>query len=312
MAPEQDDVDELLAAARAASRPPRRKEPAGDDSGDASSEPEVRPRDDGETSDEAGDDVDELLNVARAAAPASQGSRPVKGAAAGSAARSTGSQSGRNSRRRSAPDSRQRTSPGRAAHHPVPEATTTRPRGFLIVVGVIVMIAMLIAAYALGRASVEQGGAAGATPVDAGQIAELQAKIATDPTDEISLRMLGNIYYDANDFVNALDAYEKAAVLAPEDENRWIAVAAAAFQSGNASRAFEAWNTALAINPDNIEGHYGLANYYSSLTPPDTEKARVEWSRVADIDPESPLAEQARSELAQLDSPSNAPDPAAS
>lgn len=204
-----------------------------------------------------------------------------------------------------------------------PKAAARRSRGPLIFLGVAVVALMLIAAFAVGRSTsgAGSGAAAGggvtatataAAPLDQAQVAALMAKIAADPQDSASLQTLGNMYYDANDFANALTFYEKAVLLAPKDDGRWIAVAAAAFQSGNDSRAFEAWNKALAINPDNIEAHYGLGHYYARQTPPDNAKAAAEWQKVVDIDPTSPLAKEVQGELASLAPSAAVPSPSAS
>jgi cytochrome c-type biogenesis protein CcmH/NrfG len=198
---------------------------------------------------------------------------------------------------------------------PPPVQEARRPQGLLIGLGVAVVTILLIAAYAMGHSSGSTSAAVSApasasnTPIDQQQVAALMAKIAADPKDTASLQALGNIYYDADDFANALTFYDKIAVLQPKDDGSWIAVAAAAFQSGKSARAFKAWNNALAINPDNIEAHYGLGHYYADQTPPDNDKAKAEWEKVIAIDAASPLAKEVASELAAINSAGATPGP---
>jgi tetratricopeptide (TPR) repeat protein len=193
-------------------------------------------------------------------------------------------------------------------------ATAKRPTGLLVAGGIAIVAALLVAAYALGHssgASTAGPGTATVAPssgqVDQAQVDALLQRIASDPKDTDSLQSLGNIYYDANDFASALTYYEKIAVLTPKKDVSWIAVAAAAFQSGQRQRAFDAWNTALDLNPNNIEAHYGLGHYYTSQVPPDNAKARTEWEKVIAIDPTSPLAKDVKAQLPSLASSGASP-----
>ena len=172
-------------------------------------------------------------------------------------------------------------------------------------------------AYILGQSSGSSRTASGGTataagsdgPVDQAKVDALMAKVASNPDDTASLLSLGNMYYGANDYVTALTFYEKLVAAAPKDENAWIAVAASAYQSGSGDRAFEAWNAALDINPDNIEAHYGLGWYYFEQAPPDEANAKAEWEKVVAIDPDSEQAKTVATHLVSLGSTVVTPSP---
>jgi len=142
----------------------------------------------------------------------------------------------------------------------------------------------------------------GVPAVDQAKVAELMQKITDNPNDSASLLALGDIYYQAADYANALTFYEKVIAITPKNEDALIAVAAAAYNSGKDSKAFDAWNKALEINPKNLEAHYGLGFYYLSQEPPKRDKAIAEWQTVIDIDPTSDLAKTVKSHIDSLNS----------
>ncbi len=291
MTPDEDDLDQLLAAASAAARRPEPLPAASDPVAELLAAAEQLAQADAPEK-VAKDDVEAFLSQAkRSAAGTRPGARTSPGPKAGSA----------------------------SSAQPV-AGSRRRPTGLFVVLGVIAAVTIAFVAYALGQGSstpAAGGGAAAsaapsATPVDPAQIAALMEKIAANPKDTDSLQTLGNMYYDANDFTNALGFYEKIAAVTPKDDGSWIAVAAAAFQSGDKERAVKAWNTALDINPDNIEAHYGLGFYYLDKTPSDEAGAREEWAKVVATAPTSDLAKQVQTELDALDAAAATPVPSAS
>ena len=217
-----------------------------------------------------------------------------------------------------------RSAPKTAANSPRatrPEPTVaegSRPKGLIAAIAIVAVAVLAFAAYAMGQSAAPPTPAEGVSaeasdaPVDPAQVAALMEKIAANPKDTDALVSLGNMYYGANDFANALTFYEKIAAIAPKDDDSWIPVAAAAFQGGKESRAFEAWNTALDINPDNIEAHYGLGHYYLNQTPTDEAKARASFEKVIALDPTSEQAKEVQTDLAKLTSGAATPNPAAS
>ncbi len=121
-----------------------------------------------------------------------------------------------------------------------------------------------------------------ATPVDPAQVAALMEKITADPKDAASLLALGDLYYTAADYANAADLLrEGRRRRRRRTRTRGSRSRAAACNAGDDdAQAFEAWNTVIGLNPDNIEAHYGLGFYYLSQTPADEAKAKAEWQKV--------------------------------
>jgi cytochrome c-type biogenesis protein CcmF len=201
-----------------------------------------------------------------------------------------------------------------------------------VVLAVIAVAIIGGGAYLFGHASGASvpgidGGAAltntGASPsataaaaVDQAQVAALMKKIASDPRDAKSLRELGNLYYTASDFPNALKFYSKVVEVNPKDDDAWVAVGAAAFNNGDVEAAKSAWEQAVKVNPKNQEAHYDLGFAYLAQKVPDNDKAKAQWQTVVDLDPNSDWAKDAKSMLTQhvsgSGSPSASPSPTGS
>jgi cytochrome c-type biogenesis protein CcmF len=204
-----------------------------------------------------------------------------------------------------------------------PPLNKPKRTGLWVVLGIVAAIVVAGGAYLTGHATGSTvpgidagapltdsptGASASAAPaVDQTQVAALMKKIAADPKDAKSLRDLGNIYYTASDFKNAVTFYDKVVVVNPKDDDAWVAVGAAAFNLGDTEKAKEAWLTAIEVNPKNPEAHYDLGFAYLSQKTPDNDAAKAEWQKVVDLDPTSDWAKDAQSMLSEHVSGSGAP-----
>ncbi len=135
----------------------------------------------------------------------------------------------------------------------------------------------------------------------------LEAKISTltdqlqkNPTDTSYMVELGNTYYDAGRYSEAIPWYEKALEAIPSNTNVRTDLGTAYFYSGNVDKAKEVWFKSLEYDPNKIQTHYNLAVLYSHLTPPDTDNAIKEYQTVIQIDPNSEQAKNAQTRLQDL------------
>src|SRR5664279_4014673 len=100
-----------------------------------------------------------------------------------------------------------------------------------------------------GIGSQQQGGA---SPEMLAKAAEpLVAKLKTNPRDFETLRQLGNIYYDGQDYNQAIGYYGKALEIDPKNPDVITDYGTAYWYTGNADRAIEEFNKSLAIRPNN-------------------------------------------------------------
>ena len=165
----------------------------------------------------------------------------------------------------------------------------------------LLMIAVVFAVFQMGKSDVPgisgtptgqetTAAASGATPVDQAKLAALMQKISANPKDVASLQAIGDLYFGANDYTNAVLWEQKILAVDPKNQVALLAAGAAQFNLGNAVEAKKTWLIAAGLYPNNAEVHYDLGFLYFSQTPPDTAKMTAEWEKVVAIDPNSQLA----------------------
>lgn len=166
------------------------------------------------------------------------------------------------------------------------------------IIGAGILIAFLVV-----MSSVEKGNVANAPtqPANAQAVdanaAALQERLRQNPADQVAMIDLGNTYYDAKRYGEAIPWYEKALEKVPTDTNVRTDLGTAYFYSGNVDKAKEQWTKVLQQDPNKVQTHYNLGILYSSLTPPDTESAAKEWEAVLKIAPGSEQGKSAEEKL---------------
>ena len=148
-----------------------------------------------------------------------------------------------------------------------------------------------------GQETTAAAGANGATPVDKAKVAALMKKISANPKDIASLQGLGDSYFAAQDYKNAIVWEQKVLAVDPKNQVGLLALGAAQFNTGNAAEAKKQWLVAAALYPNSAEVHYDLGFLYMSQTPPDKVNMTREWERVVAIDPNSNLAKTVATHL---------------
>jgi tetratricopeptide (TPR) repeat protein len=137
----------------------------------------------------------------------------------------------------------------------------------------------------------------GATPVDQAKLAPLMKKITANPKDTASLQAIGDLYFTAKDYKNALTFEQQILVIDPKNQGGLLAAGAAQFNLGNTPAAKKQWLIAAGLYPKNAEVHYDLGFLYMSATPPDSASMQAEWKQVVAIDPNSDLAKTVATHL---------------
>jgi cytochrome c-type biogenesis protein CcmH/NrfG len=81
------------------------------------------------------------------------------------------------------------------------------------------------------------------------QIAALEKQAAENPTRAENWIELGNTFFDANQFDEAIDAYNKALELNPKNANVWTDLGVMYRRSGKPGEAIQAFDRAIAADP---------------------------------------------------------------
>ncbi len=108
----------------------------------------------------------------------------------------------------------------------------------------------------LGPGASQAAGAPAINPAVRQRLQDAQAVVTAKPGDYDALVHLGNAAYDAREFVQAVDAYEKALKLHPEDANVLTDLGTAYRNLGDFEKALGLFRKARSIDPKHWQSLY--------------------------------------------------------
>ncbi|OHB33151.1 MAG: hypothetical protein A2X84_00755 [Desulfuromonadaceae bacterium GWC2_58_13] len=170
--------------------------------------------------------------------------------------------------------------------------------GVALVVGVLVGILVSKG----GKSTAPTQGTAPSTPVVNVQqdIQLMENLVANDPGNRGAWVQLGHAYFDSNQPVKAIEAYNKALEIDPNDSDVLTDQGVMFRRLGWFDRAEENFIKASELNPSHAQSLYNLGVVYRyDLQNPN--RAREVWTRYLQINPSGPGADNIRRELESLD-----------
>jgi tetratricopeptide (TPR) repeat protein len=116
------------------------------------------------------------------------------------------------------------------------------------------------------------------------QAEPLLAKLKADPGNPQLLANVGNVYYDAQQFPSAIEYYQQALKVKPEDSSVRTDMATAYWYLGNADSAIAEFNRALAYEPNkpNALFNLGVVEWQGKMN---VDGALVAWQKLLDSNP---------------------------
>ena len=131
------------------------------------------------------------------------------------------------------------------------------------------------------------------------QAAPLLDRLKADPGNPESLRDLGNLYYDAQQYPVAVDYYARALKARPADAAVRTDMGTAFWYMGNADRALEEFNKALTYVPNNPNTLFnlGLVKWKGKK---DAAGATAAWKKLLATDPAYEQKDQVLKMLAEV------------
>lgn len=155
-------------------------------------------------------------------------------------------------------------------------------------------------------AGLQQEGGAAKQPAAA---AEMQAALAQaagplldavnkDPRDYDSLVKLGNLYYDAQQYPNAIQYYERALGIHPENPDVRTDMGTAYWYSGNADKAVAAMETSLKFRPGHPQTLFNLG-WIRWQGKADPKGAIEAWESLLKTNPDYPQKQQVEQYIAK-------------
>lgn len=149
------------------------------------------------------------------------------------------------------------------------------------------------------QASPSDGASSG---VDQQRVMELMQNITDNPKDVPSLRELGDIYYNAGDYLNAQTWQEKVLEIKPGDRDASLKLGACYYGQDKRADAEALWLKTEKAYPKDPAVHFYLGFYYFTDEPRQEAKMTAQWNKVIELDPTSEWAKSAKAHLASLKS----------
>jgi cytochrome c-type biogenesis protein CcmH/NrfG len=128
----------------------------------------------------------------------------------------------------------------------------------------------------------------------------LEELVAKDPNNRNAWVELGHNYFDSDQPVKAIEAYDRALALGPNDPNVLTDQGVMFRRMGQYDRAVENFSKAAALDPSHLQSIYNLGIVYRHDLK-DFPKAREAWSKFLALNPTGPAAEQVRAEMQMME-----------
>ncbi len=147
----------------------------------------------------------------------------------------------------------------------------------------------------------QQASAPQATPIDPDRAKALENTAGQNPKDVSSRVQLGNMYFDAEQYSQAIKWYEQAFALNPKDANVSTDLGVAYYYTNQSDKALAQFDQSLSIDPKHIKTllNVGIVRAFGKQ---DFSGAGKAWQQVVDISPDSPEGQAAKKGLEGLKS----------
>jgi cytochrome c-type biogenesis protein CcmH/NrfG len=133
-------------------------------------------------------------------------------------------------------------------------------------------------------------------PIDPERVKALEALAAKNPTDPQPRVQLGNLFFDAEQFRQAIGWYEQAMKLNANDANVSTDLGVAYYYTNQADRALAQFDHSLKVDPRHIKTllNVGIVRAFGKQ---DLAGAAKAWQQVVDLSPDSPEGQAAKKGL---------------
>jgi tetratricopeptide (TPR) repeat protein len=144
-------------------------------------------------------------------------------------------------------------------------------------------------------------GSGQATLLDDNKVRALETMAAQRPQDAAVRAQLGNMYFDAERYADAIKWYEQAIALDPKDVNVSTDLGVSYYYTNQADRAVAQLSKSLDVDPKHTKTLLNLG-IVRAFGKQDLEGAAESWRRVIEIAPNSDEGRAARQALDSMQS----------
>ncbi len=128
--------------------------------------------------------------------------------------------------------------------------------------------------------------------------APLLEAVNKDPNDFDSLVKLGNLYYDGQQFPNAIQYYERALAIHPDNPDVRTDMGTAYWYTGNVEKALAAMETSLKYRPGHPQTLFNLG-WVRWQGKQDPKGAIEAWQQLLKANPDYPQRQQVEQYIAK-------------
>ena len=135
--------------------------------------------------------------------------------------------------------------------------------------------------------------------LDEKQVQALQAEVNRDPKNASARTRLGNLYYDAGRYTDAIKWYGESIALNPRDVNVSTDLGVSYYYNNQPDLAIKQLEHSLTIDPNHTKTllNMGVVRAFGKQ---DLKGATDVWKRLVEVAPESPEGRQAKQALESL------------
>lgn len=133
-------------------------------------------------------------------------------------------------------------------------------------------------------------------PLDAERVKALESVAAQNANDAQSRVQLGNMFFDAEQYAQAITWYEQAIKINPRDPNVSTDLGVAYYYVNQPDRALAQFEHSLEVDPRHIKTllNVGIVRAFGKQDLPGAARA---WQQVVDLSPDSPEGQAAKKGL---------------
>jgi tetratricopeptide (TPR) repeat protein len=132
--------------------------------------------------------------------------------------------------------------------------------------------------------------------VDDTRVKALQAAIQKDPRNADNHAQLGNVYFDAEQWPNAIESYERSLKLDPNNADVSTDLGVGYFYTNRTDEALAQFEHSLKVSPNHTKTllNKGIVLAFGKEN---LQAAAEEWKKVVALSPDSPEGQRARQAL---------------
>jgi tetratricopeptide (TPR) repeat protein len=152
------------------------------------------------------------------------------------------------------------------------------------------------AAQTSGAEAQSAGNPPQAPPLDEGRVQALTTIIKSDPKNVDAVVQLGNTYFDAEQFEQAIEWYKRAVDLDPKNADASTDLGISLYYTNRTDEALTQFEHSLKVSPQHTKTllNKGIVLAFGKR---DLKAAAVEWEKVVSLAPNSPEGQAAKRAL---------------